>query len=121
MTPTGTGLQYVVLLHTGYEEDHFDLMLEVSPTDPLLTLRSPAWPILDEVQLTPLGEHRRYYLDYEGQVSGNRGEVKQVARGTYDLAGDGVNILITFATGTDHAPLVITDNGRAIPLSQWAQ
>src|SRR5205085_10994162 len=57
-------------------------------SDPLMTLRSPVWPIVAEVQLTPLSEHRREYLTYEGPISGNRGDVKRVASGRYDLAGD---------------------------------
>src|SRR5262249_41898667 len=31
----------------------------------------------------PLGDHRLAYLDYEGPVSGNRGTVRRVDRGTY--------------------------------------
>jgi hypothetical protein len=30
-------------------------------------------------------DHRRFYLDYEGPVSGNRGHVTRVDRGTYTL------------------------------------
>jgi len=54
MEPIARGLRYVVLHHSGYGEDHFDLMFEVSPTDPLMTLRSPVWPIVADVQLMPL-------------------------------------------------------------------
>lgn len=32
-----------------------------------------------------LPDHRRLYLDYEGAVSGNRGHVSRLARGTYRL------------------------------------
>ncbi|MEO6435204.1 MAG: hypothetical protein ABIP55_05525 [Tepidisphaeraceae bacterium] len=94
-------------------------MLDVDETYPLLTFRSPTWPILQEVQLTPLDEHRREYLSYEGAINGDRGYVKQVARGTYDLGGDSINILLTFTSGTDHAPLVITDDARCIPAAQF--
>ena len=110
-----TGLRYVVLHHTGYGEDHFDLMLEVSAHDPLITLRSPVWPILEDVQLTPLGEHRREYLSYEGPVSGGRGDVKRVAAGTYDGSGDGVNMLVTFTSGTDARPIIIESDGFCRP------
>ena len=115
MEPTACGLRYVILHHTGYGEDHFDLMFEVSPTDPLLTLRSPVWPIVEDVQLTPLDEHRREYLAYEGPVSGDRGEVKRVAAGTYDLAGDDPNILVTFTSGTDARPIIIEPDGFCRP------
>lgn len=35
------------------------------------------------VQARRIGDHRRAYLDYEGPVSGNRGQVRRVDRGTY--------------------------------------
>lgn len=101
------GLQYVVLHHTGYGDDHFDLMFEIQPMGPLVTFRSPTWPILREVELYRLGDHRRGYLSYEGPVSRKRGRVKQVARGTYDLAGGVEELLITFTSGTDHALVAI--------------
>jgi hypothetical protein len=47
-----------------------------------MTWRSADWPIRSETNLTRLGEHRREYLEYEGQVSGDRGYVKRIAGGT---------------------------------------
>jgi hypothetical protein len=35
-----------------------------------------------------LANHRRHYLDYEGPVSGNRGEVTRVVTGTYVLLSE---------------------------------
>jgi hypothetical protein len=116
MKPVASGLQYVVLYHTGFGDPHFDIMLEVSRTDPLMTFRSELWPIHGRLQLTPLGEHRREYLRYEGPVGGGRGEVRRVTSGTYDLSGDGTNIIVRFTSGTDHEPLVITDEAEAMPL-----
>jgi hypothetical protein len=116
MTPTESGLQFVVLHHTGYGDAHFDLMLEVSSRDPLITFRSPIWPITHTVQLTQLGEHRREYLSYEGPLSGGRGQVRRVAAGTYALSGDGVNIGITFQSGADHVPIRISDSGLCTPV-----
>jgi hypothetical protein len=37
----------------------------------------------DEVAVEPLGDHRREYLEFEGEVSGGRGSVIRVARGEY--------------------------------------
>ena len=116
MTVTESGFEFVVLHHTGFGEPHFDLMLEVSDHDALLTFRSPIWPITYPVQLTHLGEHRRAYLTYEGAVSGGRGQVRRVASGTYTLSGDGVNIGITFESGTDHVPIRISDTGTCTPM-----
>ncbi len=39
-------------------------------------------------QVTPLPDHRREYLDYEGPVSGDRGHVRRVAAGSFELLRD---------------------------------
>ena len=79
------GLRYVVLHHTGIDEPHFDLMLELIPGSELSTWRLPHWPPLAGDQFTPLPKHRRDYLEYEGPVSGDRGQVKRIAAGTCTL------------------------------------
>ena len=33
---------------------------------------------------TPLPDHRTHYLDYEGEVTGNRGMVVRIDTGTYE-------------------------------------
>jgi hypothetical protein len=76
-------LRYVVLHHTGIEQPHFDLMLEMSAGLELSTWRLPHWPPHPDDQCTPLPKHRRDYLEYEGPVSRNRGQVKRVAAGNY--------------------------------------
>ncbi|MGD1278009.1 MAG: hypothetical protein ABR964_12405 [Tepidisphaeraceae bacterium] len=80
MTQAGL-LRYVVLHHTGIGQPHFDVMMETAPGSPLATWRCPHWPPQPADAFTPLGEHRRDYLDYEGPVSGNRGQVRRVAAG----------------------------------------
>ena len=37
----------------------------------------------NDVAAEQLGDHRRDYLEYEGEVSGDRGRVIRVAAGTY--------------------------------------
>ncbi len=85
-------LRFVVLHHEGIDDPHFDLMLETAPGSPLATWRSPVWPIVGKTALLQLEEHRRAYLQYEGEISGGRGSVRRVREGTYtisdDLAGD---------------------------------
>ena len=56
-------------------------MLETAPNSKLATWRLPHWPPDPNDVFTPLGDHRREYLDYEGEVSGNRGQVKRLAAG----------------------------------------
>lgn len=79
--------RYAILLHRQGEGDHWDFLLE---KDEALT----AWRLLaDPLAASPgavipaekLPDHRKLYLSYEGPVSGDRGEVRRVAEGTYEL------------------------------------
>jgi hypothetical protein len=98
-------LRYVVLHHTGVPEPHYDLMLETSPESALTTFRIPAWPVNEPAVIVPLGDHRRAYLEFQGPLSGGRGEVRRVAGGTYRTAtrtGDRWEIVLD-----ESIPLVI--------------
>jgi hypothetical protein len=75
-------LRFAILHHTGYGPAHYDLLLERSPRSPLVAFRLPVWPITHRTRITPLKDHRREYLEYEGPVSGDRGQVRRVAEGT---------------------------------------
>ena len=93
-------LRYVVLLHDGIAKPHFDLMFESSPGSALVTLRCDEWPVRDPGRMERIGDHRREYLDYEGQVSGGRGFVRRVASGTCELdAGPGVSLVLRLDNG----------------------
>jgi hypothetical protein len=61
---------------------HFDVMVENVPGGLLSTWRSPSWPPKVNERATKIGEHRREYLDYEGQITGERGTVKRVESAT---------------------------------------
>ena len=78
-------LRYVVLRHDGIDDPHYDLMFESPSGGGLATWRSTSWPIEQRTPVVKLPDHRLDYLDYEGPVSGNRGTVIRVARGTYHL------------------------------------
>jgi hypothetical protein len=65
-----------VLLEHDYPVLHWDLMLEVG--NALWTWRLPAPPSKDiPFDALRLADHRLHYLDYEGPVSGNRGQVRR--------------------------------------------
>jgi hypothetical protein len=83
--PTPPSLRYVVLRHEGIDEPHYDLMFETKPGSALATWRSDKWPIERETALVKVDDHRAAYLEYEGPVSGNRGQVRRVASGYYRL------------------------------------
>jgi hypothetical protein len=88
------GDPFVILLHTGWGESHYDLMLSAGAA--LAT-----WQLGDDpaglgegshMPATRLGDHRPAYLTYEGPVSNGRGSVRRVCRGTYErlAAAEGV-------------------------------
>ena len=81
--------RFVVLLHEtppGYPRPtHYDLMLEQGTV--LATWALAKLPVAggESVDAERLPDHRLDYLDYEGEVSGGRGRVVRVDRGTYEL------------------------------------
>ncbi len=78
--------RFVVLHHSmppsADRPDHWDFMLERG--DILATWAVEALPLSNEaVDAIKLTDHRLSYLDYEGPVSGNRGEVTRWDFGDY--------------------------------------
>jgi hypothetical protein len=80
--------RFVVLRHECPPEfgkpSHWDVMLEDGGE--LLTWSVTELPTLGgpAVPATKLANHRLAYLDYEGAVSGDRGEVRRVDRGDFE-------------------------------------
>ncbi len=73
--------RYVILEHD-HPVLHWDLMLEAGAV--LRTWRLAAPPGAGvEVSAEPSFDHRLAYLEYEGAVSGDRGQVKAWDRGTF--------------------------------------
>ncbi len=75
--------RFVVLTHD-HPFLHWDLMLDNG--EALRTWRLSRPPDADDdVSAEPLADHRRAYLDYEGPVSGGRGEVRRWDAGDFLL------------------------------------
>jgi hypothetical protein len=92
--------RYVILRHDGVSEPHFDLMLETYAGSQLSTWRLPRWPIESTTSATRLRDHRRLYLDYEGEIGGHRGFVHRIASGTAEIEiGEGSIWTISILTG----------------------
>jgi len=76
---------FVFLHHQSPTDEHWDVMLETDSE--LMT-----WSIPPQCSsgtsfscpATPLPPHRKQYLEYEGEVSGNRGKVSRIDTGTYE-------------------------------------
>jgi hypothetical protein len=71
----------VVLYHFNVDAPHFDLMWEAATGGPLTTLRCPHWPPQVGDRLVELPEHRRIYLEFQGDLTGDRGTVRRVWSG----------------------------------------
>jgi hypothetical protein len=79
--------RFVILEHD-YPKLHWDLMLEAGAALKTWRLAKPPETRGENIEAVPLPEHRLDYLDYEGPVSGARGNVKRWDGGTYELLAD---------------------------------
>jgi hypothetical protein len=90
-------MRYAILHHTGIAEPHFDVMFETSPGSALTTFRLPAWPPVAPLPAAALPDHRAAYLDYEGPVSGNRGQVRRVQSGSCTITRSAAGWVLEFS------------------------
>jgi hypothetical protein len=89
--------RFVVLFHqtpAGYpRQAHYDLMLEDGNV--LRTWALDALPAARETVLAErLRDHRAAYLDYEGDVAGDRGSVSRVDLGEYETVEETLGRLV---------------------------
>jgi hypothetical protein len=107
-------LRYVILHHTDIAEPHFDLMFETLPGSDLATWRSHVWPIEQPITVTRLRDHRRFFLQYEGVLTNQRGMVQRVADGECEVEiGEADRLRIRITSGTTPTTLrlhKISDN-----------
>ena len=97
--------RFVILAHTVNGATHCDLMLEVAGQEKLRTYQLSRWPLAvgESCDCERLDDHRRVYLDYEGEISGGRGFVERVAAGTW--TGD----IVLHPEDGETVPLAIAD------------
>lgn len=107
---------YAILWHHHAEQAHYDLMFETLPRSDLATWRSPVWPIEAPTELTRLKDHRRFYLQYEGELSERRGRVDRVAGGVCELSiGQDAVWTIRLITGAPPTSLTL----RQFDAERW--
>lgn len=79
-------VRFVILTHD-WPFLHWDFLVEVG--DVLRAWRLLSEPVMDEdITAEPNGDHRLFYLDYEGPVSGGRGRVSCWDRGLCEWRAD---------------------------------
>ena len=71
-----------VLLEHLWDGIHWDLMLEDGEALRTWAIDAPV-VIGRDLPARALPDHRRIYLDYEGDISGDRGRVRRIDEGTY--------------------------------------
>jgi hypothetical protein len=102
-------LRYAILHHTGIPSPHFDLMFETAPGSDLATWRVAAWPIAGPASATRLKDHRRVYLDFQGELTQGRGRVDRIADGTCTVEiGEGAHWRIQILAGSPPMTLLLT-------------
>ena len=88
--------RFVVLAHHTTPL-HYDLMLEHGDT--LATWSFEEAPSRDGQPCRLIQDHRKAYLDYEGEVSGGRGRVERRDAGTFEGTIGEERVEATFAEG----------------------
>ena len=73
-----------VLLEHNWNGVHWDFMLEAGDCLRTWAVEEPIVSGRD-VPARALGDHRTIYLEYEGEVGGDRGWVRRVDEGTYQV------------------------------------
>ncbi len=87
-------MQRFVILSHDYPHQHWDFMLEEEAV--LATWRLPQPPPDDEgtMRAERIGDHRPAYLDYEGPIGGNRGQVVRWDGGLFEVLDEGPGRLV---------------------------
>jgi hypothetical protein len=88
--------RFVLLAHD-WPEPHLDLLLEAGPA--LRAWRLRGEPGAAAVPAEPNADHRLLYLDYEGPVSGGRGEVRRWDAGAFEWLEDGADRVVVELRG----------------------
>lgn len=97
---------------------HYDLMIEAGEV--LVTFQLDEAPRAEGVAGRRSFDHRRRYLDYEGPISGERGEVRIWDRGTVeDLEGDprAASYRLRFAGRRLRGAWVLREEGERVRLA----
>jgi hypothetical protein len=84
-TPKNPSARFVILSHQSPTGEHWDVMLEAGSALATWSI-PPQYPAGDSFTCSAirLPDHRKDYLDYEGEISEGRGTVSRISAGTYE-------------------------------------
>ena len=79
--------EFVILHHQMLDDSprpsHWDLMFQQQQELLTWAIKSNPFEVFDQIPVRRLPNHRLEYLNYEGEISGGRGMVKQLAKGKF--------------------------------------
>lgn len=105
--------RFVILHHRQSDGEHWDLMIERG--DVLWTwqlARNPLTPGPWPIPARRIGDHRKAYLEYEGPLTRNRGEVKRIEAGCVEITEtDAGGIHIDFTAGSIRGAFALARSG----------
>jgi DNA polymerase Ligase (LigD) len=117
--------RFAILRHTRQQEVHWDLLLELPGrellatwqvyADPAVWTNSATGDFLATVRALP--DHRRTYLDYEGPISADRGQVQRVEEGRFRLLTNEAGKIVLELTGKRlqaRLELVLADSAASL-------
>ena len=78
---------FVIHIHSGHGPLHYDLMLERDGSLETWQLSHRPDEMIEgqSIDAKKIADHRLAYLDYEGPISDDRGRVKRLDKGSYNL------------------------------------
>ncbi|GDX98598.1 hypothetical protein LBMAG48_10020 [Phycisphaerae bacterium] len=97
-------LRWVVLRHTLSDGTwHFDWLFETAADQGLVSLRVQSELCAGEFACERMGEHRRAYLTFEGDIGGGRGSVARVQAGEIiRIVADDISVRAYLQVATQH-------------------
>lgn len=110
-----------VLLEHRWNGVHWDFMLEFRDVLRTWAIDSAIVRGVD-LPARALADHRRLYLDYEGEVSGGRGAVRRLDRGPYvalTWTDDLIRVRLEGAQLSGEAELRRADAGPTVTPCSW--
>lgn len=111
--------RFAILEHTQQAGVHWDLLLDWPEAERLPTWQTDVSPENVDAfhSAKRIFDHRRVYLDFEGEISGGRGSVRQWDTGTYAVVEKTSEFLIVQLSGKRVAGRVRLDtsgNGEKV-------